>query len=123
MKKAMVVLAIAVGMLVGTTVSAGAQPTEAWIPGFASLLIPGLGQLLNDQVNKAILHFGVAVALNVAGYYAAVFLPLGYYGYPVWGLAHLGWALFSAYDAYTVARDRGFSIGFTDDGLTLSYRY
>ena len=122
MKKCVVVLAVAVGMLVGMTAGASAQPTEAWIPGFASLLIPGLGQLLNDQLNKGILHFGVAVAINVAGYYAAVFLPLGTYGYPVWGLAHLGWALYSAYDAYDVAQDRGFSLGLSEDGLTLSYR-
>ena len=123
MKRAMVVLTVAFGVLLGMAASAGAQPTEAWIPGFASLLIPGLGQLLNDQVEKAILHFGVAVAINVAGYYSAVFLPLGYYGYPVWGLAHLGWALFSAYDAYSVAKQRGFSLGFSDNGVMLSYRF
>ena len=124
MKKAMVVLAIAVGTLVGMTASAGAQPaTEAWIPGFASLLIPGLGQFLNDEVNKAILHFGVAVAINVAGYYTAVFFPLGYYGYPIWGLAHLGWALYSAYDAYTVAKERGFTLGLSKDGITLAYQH
>jgi hypothetical protein len=123
MKKTLVVLVVVGGLLVGMAVGASAQPSEAWIPGFASLLIPGLGQLLNDEVSKAILHLGVDVAINVAGYYAAVFLPLGYYGYPVWGLAHLAWALYSGYDAYTVARQRGFSLGFTDDGLTLSYRF
>jgi len=123
MKKTLVVLVVVVGLLVGMAVSASAQPSEAWIPGFASLLIPGLGQFLNDEVDKAILHFGVGVAINVAGYYAAVFLPLGTYGYPVWGLAHLAWALYSAYDAYDVAKARGFSLGLTDDGLTLSYRF
>ena len=123
MKKTLVVLVVVGGLLAGMAAGASAQPTETWIPGLASLLIPGLGQLLNDEVNKAILHFGVDVAINVAGYYAAVFLPLGYYGYPVWGLAHLGWALFSAYDAYDVAKAQGFSLGLTDDGLTLSYRF
>ena len=123
MKKAVVVLVIAVGVLVGMTVSAGAQPTDAWIPGFASLLIPGLGQFLNDEVGKAFTHLGVAVAINVAGYYANVLFPLGYYGYPIWGLAHLSWSLYSAYDAYTVASERGFSFGLTNDGLTLAYHF
>ena len=123
MKKTLVVLVVVGGLLVGMAVGAGAQPTEAWIPGFASLLIPGLGQFLNEEVNKAILHFGVDIAINVAGYYAAVFLPLGYYGYPIWGLAHLAWALYSAYDAYDVAKARGFSLGLTADGLTLAYRF
>ena len=123
MKKTLVVLVVALGLLVGMAVGASAQPSEAWIPGFASLLIPGLGQFLNDEVGKAFTHLGVAVAINVAGYYANVLFPLGYYGYPIWGLAHLTWSLYSAYDAYTVAKQRGFSIGFTDDGLTLSYRF
>ena len=123
MKKTLVVLVVVVGLLLGMAVGASAQPTEAWIPGFASLLIPGVGQFLNDEMDKAVLHFGIGVGINVAGYYAAVFLPLGAYGYPIWGLAHLAWALYSAYDAYDVAKARGFSLGLTDDGLTLAYRF
>ena len=123
MKKMLVVLVVVGGLLVGMAVGASAQPTEAWIPGLASFLIPGLGQFLNDEVGKAFTHLGVAVAINVAGYYANVLFPLGYYGYPIWGLAHLTWSLYSAYDAYDVAKARGFSLGLTADGLTLAYRF
>ncbi len=125
MKKAMVVLAVAVGMLVGITASAGAQPADAWIPGLASFLIPGIGQFLNGEVEKGIVHLIVGVAVPVAGGVVVVALPSVYQsaGIAMVGIATLGYRLYSGYDAYTVARERGFSLGFTDDGLTLSYRF
>ncbi|HDJ30195.1 MAG TPA: hypothetical protein ENF29_03990 [Candidatus Acetothermia bacterium] len=99
--------------------------TEAWVPGFASFLIPGLGQLLLDEPDKAILHFGVDVAILVGGgYVASIMSPYYWYsGYSLVGLAHLAWSLYSGYDAYTTAKEKGFTLGFSGEGLTLSYNF
>ena len=112
-------------LLVGIAVTSNAQQsTDVWIPGIASFCIPGFGQLLNDEMGKAVLHFGVDVALWVGGVYLAPFLlDAGLYGYPLIGLAHVVWSLYSGYDAYTVAKERGFSIGLTQEGIALSYRF
>jgi len=109
--------------LLAVAFGAAAQPNEAWIPGVASLVLPGLGQFLNDQVDKAFLHLGIAIALDVGAYYVASLLPFSYYSYPLVGLAHLLWGLYSGYDAYTVAKDRGFTIGATENGLTFAVSF
>jgi hypothetical protein len=119
MKKACVLAAVVVGILL-VTFSASAATNEAWIPGIASFIVPGLGQLLNDQIDKAILHFGVDVAILGLGFYGAYYLPFGYYLVPA---LHLGWALYSGYDAYSVAKDMGFTIGFTGTGVAFSFSY
>ncbi|MBE0635303.1 hypothetical protein IH601_04850 [Candidatus Bipolaricaulota bacterium] len=117
MRKLVIVLCVGVLLLV-TTVGAFAQTNDAWIPGLASLVIPGVGQFLNDEMDKAILHLGVAVAINIGGYYVAALLPFQYYySYPLVGLVHLGWALYSGLDAYNVAKDQGFRVGLVDNGL------
>lgn len=125
MKYALVgVLVIVIASMSSMSVTAQTQ-SEAWIPGLASFLIPGLGQLLNDEPDKAILHFGVDVAILVGGgYISSLMSPYYWYsGYSIVGLAHLAWSLYSGYDAYTVAKEKGFSIGFTGGGLTLSYNF
>ena len=125
MKKAMVVLVIAVGVLVGMTLSAGAQPTEAWIPGLASFLIPGIGQFLNEEITKGIVHLIVGTAIPVAGGVVVAALPSVYQsaGIAMVGIATLAYRLYSGYDAYTVAKETGFSIGLSKDGIALSYQY
>lgn len=125
MKRGLVVLVVLASLLVVMGTSVTAQDNDAWIPGIASFVVPGLGQLLNDEMDKAILHFGVFVALDVGTYYLTMFLPLDYWyaRASLIGLAHLAWALYSGYDAYTVAKKTGFTIGFTEDGLTLAYRF
>lgn len=129
-KLAMVGL-VMIGLLAITPLAAGAQPAqpnEVWIPGLASFLIPGLGQLMNGQTDKAVLHFGVDVAIVVGGYYLAsmTYNPYSLFpnrGFALLGLAHLAWSLYSEYDAYTVAKEKGFTLGLTDGGLTLSYNF
>ncbi len=118
------VLAIAIASMSSMVVAAQTQ-SEAWIPGLASFLIPGLGQLLLDEPDKAVLHFGVDVAILVGGgYIASIMSPYYWYsGYSIVGLAHLAWSLYSGYDAYTTAKEKGFSIGFTGDGLSFSYNF
>jgi len=125
MKKTIVASLIVASLLVVMTISVNAQEknAEAWIPGIASFLIPGLGQLLNDELDKAIVHFVVDIAIIAGGWYVAALLPYGWYGYSAVGLAHFAWSLYSGYDAYTVAKETGFSIGLSKDGIALSYHY
>ncbi len=122
MRKVMVVVCI-LAVLSVVTVGAVAQTNEAWIPGLASFVLPGLGQVLNDQIDKAILHFGVAVALDVGAYYVATLLPFTYYTYPLVGLVHLGWGLYSGFDAYNVAKDQGFTIGLIPNGIAFQMNF
>jgi len=122
MRKTVVALLVLAGLLVLAVGSVGAD-NDAWIPGLASFVIPGLGQFINDQVDKAFLHFGIAVAIDFGAYYLTTLLPYNYYSYPLVGLAHLGWALYSAYDAYSVAKEENFTLGFTENGFGFSYSF
>ncbi len=119
MKKAVVLVFVLVGMLL---VSFGtlAASSDAWIPGLASFVLPGLGQLLNDQMDKAILHFAVGIGIGAIGY------GVGWYFTPLWYVTpalYLGWAIYSGYDAYTVAKDQNFTLGFVDRGIGFSYSF
>lgn len=74
------------------------------VPAIASFVIPGSGQLVNDQPNKALTHFVVGAAL-----YSAYSIPY-VYGSPVISVLpalNLAWSGYSAYDAYQVAERRG----------------
>ena len=117
MRKIIVSLCVGVILLV-STVGAMAQTNDAWIPGLASFVLPGLGQFINDEVDKAILHLGIAIALDVGAYYVAAKLPFNYYySYPLVGLVHLAWGVYSGLDAYNVAKDQGFRLGLVEDGI------
>lgn len=109
--------------LLALTFGASAQPNQAWIPGVASLALPGLGQFLNDEVDKAFLHLGIAIALDIGAYYAASLLPFSYYTYPIVGLVHLAWGLYSGLDAYNVAKEQGFTIGVVENGFAFSVNF
>ncbi len=122
MKKRVGVVCVVVSLL-AVAFGAAAQPNEAWIPGVASLVLPGLGQFLNDEVDKALLHLGIAIALDVGAYYAAALLPFSYYSYPLVGLVHLAWGIYSGLDAYNVAKDSGFTFGVVENGLTFAVNY
>jgi hypothetical protein len=119
MKKRVGVVFVVLSLLV-LAFGASAQQNQAWIPGVASLALPGLGQFLNDEVDKAFLHLGIAIALDIGAYYVAALLPFSYYTYPIVGLVHLAWGLYSGLDAYNVAKERGFTIGAVENGLTFS---
>jgi hypothetical protein len=112
-----------VAVLMVSTVSAVAQSSDAWIPGLASFVLPGLGQFINDEVDKAIIHFGVAVALNVGTYYISSFFRYSYLRYSLVGLLHLGWAMYSGLDAYNVAKRQGFTLGFVENGVALQMEF
>ncbi len=93
------------------------------IHGIASFVIPGLGQYLNGEYNKALLHFAVDVTLIVGGGYLAAVLP--YPGFSLYwgvGLLHTAWALYSGWDAYTVAlRREGLALKVLPTGFSLNF--
>ena len=120
MRKVLVVGVVALGVLfAGVAVAA----QDEWVPGFASFVLPGLGQLLNDQIDRAIIHFAVDVGIVTLGSYAAALLPLGAVAFYAVPALHLGWAIYSGFDAYNVAKDQGFSIGFVENGVGFSYNF
>jgi hypothetical protein len=71
------------------------------LPAVASLVIPGLGQTLNNDSPKNLLHFLIAAGLWGGGY-AATALNQPTIGYVGFGLAGV-WHILSAVDAYSTA--------------------
>jgi len=113
MRKLIVALSVGI-LLIATTVGAVAQTNDAWIPGLGSFVLPGLGQLINDQMDKAIIHFGASVAIWTLGFYGGIYLPPLAYATPALALA---WHIYSGLDAYNVAKDQGFQLGFVENGI------
>jgi hypothetical protein len=120
MKKAFVLGCVALGVLL-VSFSSMAASSDAWIPGVASFVLPGLGQLINDEMDKAILHFVVGVGIGALGY------GIGWYVLPgAWYLTpalYFAWSIYSGYDAYTVAKKNHFTLGFVDGGVGFSYNF
>ena len=85
------------------------------VPAIASFIIPGAGQLLNDQPDKAITHFAVAVGINALNYFLvySVYTSSPAYSPYLGGTLHLAWSAYSAFDAYEVAEDRRRGIRFS----------
>ena len=117
-----IIVAVVLLVLVALSTGTAAQTNDAWIPGIASFVVPGVGQLLNNQMDKAILHFGVMVAINVGTYYTASFFRYSYYRYSLIGLLHLGWAVYSGMDAYNVAKEQGFRLSLIENGIAFTAR-
>jgi hypothetical protein len=102
-----------------------AQPTNPALNGFASFIIPGLGQYLNDEYGKAWVHFVVAIVIQVS--------PLHIHYTPPWAenfridLLAFGWAVYSAIDAYQTARkfneEHGVALYLEGNELGISYNY
>jgi hypothetical protein len=120
MKKVLVLGCVVVGMMF-VSLSSMAATSDAWIPGLASFALPGLGQLLNDQMDKAIMHFAIGVGIGALGY------GIGWYILPgAWYLVptlYFAWSLYSGYDAYTVAKKNHFTLGFVENGIGFSYQF
>ncbi len=107
-------LVIVLGALTLLSPIAVAQegPRDPLVYGLASFLIPGLGQYLNGEPDKALMHFLVAVAIPTVGYYMAVITLNPFLAY-VTPLAQLGWSIYSALDAYNVAKEYNEAHGFS----------
>jgi TM2 domain-containing membrane protein YozV len=99
------VVILAVQALMGTFAMAAeaqqAQKVDPMLAAVASLILPGLGQyLLGDQA-KGVNHLLIYAGIYVIG---IVLTPItAGLGSIIWALAPL-WALYSAYDAYTMAQ-------------------
>lgn len=70
------------------------------VPAAASLVVPGVGQLINGQGTKAVSVFGVAMATG-----AAFMTGLPLLG-GIIGLAHLATHAYAVGDAYVQARKK-----------------
>ena len=120
MKKGLVLGCVVLGMF-AVSFSTMAANADALIPGVASFVLPGLGQLLNDETDKAILHFVVGVGIGAVGYGVGWYiLPGAWYLVPA---LYFGWSLYSAYDAYSVAKEQNFRLGFVENGVGFSYQF
>lgn len=88
--------------LIGFTAVAKDNLSPA-VPAIASFILPGSGQLLNDELNKALTHFVIGVGL-----YSAYALPYVWRSplYRILPVLNLAWSGYSAYDAYQVAKDK-----------------
>jgi len=117
---ALVIVALGASALFPLAATAQEGPRDPLVYGLASFLIPGLGQYLNGEPDKALVHFLVAVAIPTVGYYmAAITLnPLLAYVTP---LAQLGWSIYSALDAYNVAKAYNEAHGFTSLGFDFKF--
>lgn len=98
------------------------RPREPLLHGLASFLVPGLGQYLNDEPDKALIHFAVAVAIPLTCRFLIPDYELRSYLTP---LFQLGWHVYSAVDAYKTAEHKekyGFDFKLPQPGLDLEWR-
>ncbi|MCX7751056.1 MAG: hypothetical protein N2320_05940, partial [Candidatus Bipolaricaulota bacterium] len=70
MKAAGVVVAVVVALGVGA-VGREEPNLVPLLHGLASFVVPGFGQYLNGEYEKALVHFGVAVGIGAVGGYLA----------------------------------------------------
>ena len=116
------VLVVVLGAMAAIPFVAAAEerPRDPLIHGLASFLVPGLGQYLNGEPDKALVHFLVAVAIPTAGYYLAVLTVNPFLAYAI-PLLQLGWHVYSALDAYNVAQAYNEAHGFSFLNLDLKF--
>ncbi|MCI2425235.1 hypothetical protein LM599_04430 [Candidatus Acetothermia bacterium] len=82
------------------------QPRNPLLHGVASFILPGLGQFLNDEPSKALIHFLVAVAVPTVAVVATHLLHIPWYlRSAVISLASLGWHAYSAFEAAETAEE------------------
>jgi len=89
------------------------QPRSPMLYGLGSFVIPGLGQMLQGEVEKGLVHLGIGVAIPVAGVLVAIASPTGGLILSLVPAASLGWAVVSAFDSYQMASDYNETQGFS----------
>lgn len=116
MQKRMLLVLVVVTVTLGCAYGVPAQaqtPRSPLLYGLSSFILPGLGQLLQDEPEKAVIHFGVALAIPLAGTLAALASPFPQIVGAVTGVAALGWAFASGLDAYHLAKSYNEANGFS----------
>ena len=74
------------------------------VPSIASFILPGAGQLINNQPEKALTHFIIIIGIDTATYLlAGSWYRASWTTYRLGTALHLAWSGYSAYDAYQVA--------------------
>lgn len=117
-----ILLMLVVGVLLIAGFGALAEepsPTPL-IRGAASFVLPGLGQYLNGEYDKALTHFMVVVLVDLGSSYVAHIAPY----WPWWttGALHTLWALYSAVDAYQTALElEGLTLKASPTGFALNF--
>jgi hypothetical protein len=111
MRIVIVVLLIVLGLGISSLAADCRLKSDPLIPGIGSLIIPGVGQVLNGEDVKGLTHLVVAVALPSVILIASNLLyPMAPSIAGVLSLAapllYLGWAVNSAVDAYQVSLSR-----------------
>ncbi len=81
--------------------------------GLASFIIPGLGQFLQGDTDKALTHLLIGIAIPVVGSYLAVASPMPGLVYTATAIAHLSWAIYSGVDSYRMAVEYNEKHGFS----------
>jgi len=82
----------------------GVRERDPLLYGLASFVLPGLGQYLNEEPDKALSHFLIAAALPLACYFVTYYTLPWYPRYTLCSLLSLGWHAYSAIDAYETAK-------------------
>ncbi|MCD5407832.1 hypothetical protein LR090_01010 [Candidatus Bipolaricaulota bacterium] len=126
MRYLVVAVLVMVGLL-GGGLTGMAREEPNFIPllhGTASLILPGLGQYLNGEYDKALTHFLVLVVIHVGAGYIADLMPWGYYRYYLVSGLHALWAIYSAIDAYETALElEGLSLNVSPTRVELAWNF
>ncbi len=128
MSKAVVVVVLVVGLVGVLNMAAAAQQAQEREPilyAVASFFIPGLGQVLQDEVQTGIVHFGIAVAIPIAGSYLRAVSPAPIViGWSV-AAAQFAWSLYSAFHSHDLAvehnRRHGFALVDLDTERSMTF--
>ncbi|HIE47877.1 TPA: hypothetical protein EYP84_03165 [Candidatus Bipolaricaulota bacterium] len=123
----LVVALLVMGGLLGGGITGMAREEPNFIPllhGTASLILPGLGQYLNGEYDKALTHFLVMVVIDVGAWYIADLVPWWYPRYYLVSGLHALWAIYSAIDAYQTALElEGLSLDISPTGVELAWNF
>ncbi|MCR4404541.1 MAG: hypothetical protein NUW06_04595 [Candidatus Acetothermia bacterium] len=82
-----------------------AGQVDPLIPGLASFIVPGTGQLLIGDSDKALVHAIIDLGVLAAGCSAALLFPVPLVVWEVTVVARLSLSTYSALDAYSSTRE------------------
>lgn len=117
------VVALLVSFPVGGMAKERVSRRDPVLYGLSSFVLPGVGQYLNGEPDKALLHFLIATALPIMCYYALPYYP----GVVTCPMLSLGWHVYSAIDAYETTQrfneEHGFAIYFHGGSIEMQLSF